>query len=75
MEKSIEFRNLTEMWVEDDRPPFGEVFLGKFEKDHEGYFRFHPSVGVVMTCKHLRSASEHASALNMSAEELLEGPV
>ena len=66
LKREIEFKNngeFIEMWFEDDRAPFKDVFAGTFRKDDEGYYRFHPRK-VVMTCKHLRMAAKKAGELN-----------
>ena len=50
--------------IEDDRPPFEYMALGTIEKDHEGYYRFHPNQDVDMTCKQLRNLAIYVGGLN-----------
>jgi len=49
---------------EDDRPPFEGITLGHIIKDYDGYYRFHPSSGVDMTHKQLRTLAVHVGELN-----------
>lgn len=72
MKQIIEFRNcgeIIEMWTENDAPPFNDYVVGEFKRDDEGYYRFHPSATVVMTCKHLREAAKKASFLNSTPND------
>lgn len=65
--REIEFRprgDEVDMWVERDCAPFDCYLCGSMRKDDEGFFRFHPVSGVVMTCKILREAAAEASRLN-----------
>ena len=65
--QEIEFRetsNGIQMWVERDTGPFDEYVLGVFQKDDDGFYRFHPTTGAVLTQKYLRQAAQKASELN-----------
>lgn len=67
LSREIEFKQndeTVEMWVERDYPPFDDYVIGIFKKDHQGYFRLHPSAGAEMHCKHLREAAQKANELN-----------
>jgi hypothetical protein len=69
--REVEFRTRgedLEMWVERDRAPHDDYVAGVLRKDTEGFFRFHPSQGVVLHCKLLREAAAELSRLNQTKE-------
>ena len=68
MSEEVEFEDeygSLSVWYEDDQPPFDTKCMGYLIKDSEGYFRFFPSKGVVMTQKHFRVVGAKISDLNI----------
>jgi hypothetical protein len=68
----VEFRQKGDefdMSVERDCPPFDDYVCGVLKPDEEGFYRFHPSNGVVMHCSLLRRVAVKISELNSGEKE------
>ena len=67
LKSEVEFENVGDffaVYYEDDKPPFNDRLMGALRKDEDGYYRFHPVRGAVMTCKHFRVLVDKISELN-----------
>ena len=53
-----------DMLVERDCAPFDDYVCGVLRKGGNGFFRFHPSTGVVMHQKLLREVAAEVTRLN-----------